>query len=273
MAGYTDEQKTAAENYVLPAMLREYGGQSDSDISADRFSGLLGLQSAAKPGILFLGFSSQPQVDVIASALGDVHTMVTTALQQVGVSWKVSASPYEKMFGTRALRSGASYDKRVIKVRATLNAIDAGLATRWTIRRSTADDVASYSSGNKLDIGTKWPAAGGKFAAGVLIHEIGHWTGLVDVCQVCQAQQLLDQHYQDQYTTQTLRCASNTPHGNAARNGSGHFIGIKRCKLLATTQKNLTVWNTDSYRWFCSYFFQSEVNQGAAAFTRDPIAW
>jgi hypothetical protein len=272
LPGFNAEQKTAMELF----MAGKLGKTTTNDATPDEFAAIraeMGCQSAAKPQFVFLGFDSQPIVNGIAGAFAELTTMVNSGLAQVGVSWKASSSPYEKIFGKSAMRSGASYALRVAKVRQVLNDIGASVNNAWVIRNdSGAGDVASYSDGNKLQIGSKWPTGGGKFAAGVLIHEIGHWTGLVDVCSHCQAQELLKKHFQ-MYTTAGLKCSKNGPHGADAARNEGHFIGITRSKLLATTQKNLTVWNADSYRWYCSYFHQDDVAAGAALVTTKAISW
>lgn len=61
------------------------------------------------------------------------------------------------------------------------------------------------------------------------------------------------------------QCTGNTPHGATAASGKGHFIGSKQVKRLAEKHKNATIYNTDSYRWYCYAFFKNEVDAGIAA--------
>lgn len=223
----------------------------------------LGPQVAAKPKLLFVGFEvGQSQVvNSIAAAFDEVSAMLDAGLRNVGLSGRLSATPYELLFGTKALRSGSSFLLRENKVREILNAIKDQLAQSWTIERK-GSDVASWSSGDRIAIGSAWPPNGGKFAAGILIHEMGHRQGLQDICAACRVADLKKAHFQF-YESEQLKCAKNDIHGPLAASNKGHFIGLKRSKLLATTQKNLTVWNADSYRWYCSYFFKTEVQAGA----------
>jgi hypothetical protein len=229
----------------------------------------LGPQSAVKPHLLFLRFPVDKQllVDQIAHAFDDVNEMLTAALAHVGQSNSFSLSPYELLFGKRSLRSGASYAQRETKVTNVLRAIQAGLMQNWTIKYDEiANDIASFSGGNRIAVGKAW-GGGGKFAAGFLIHEMGHWAGLVDVCSLCCDAQIRTKHFQAGYTTAQLNCLNNRGHATRDRiqAGQGHFIGYKRAKLLATTQKNLTVWNADSYRWYCYQFFKTEVTNSLPA--------
>ncbi|APW41535.1 hypothetical protein RS694_02515 [Rhodoferax saidenbachensis] len=225
----------------------------------------IGPQAVAKPKLLFIGFEAGElqMVNSIAAAFDDVNTMLDAGLQNVGVSGRFSATPYELLFGTKAMRSGSSFALRERKVKEVLEAIQTDLTKHWIIeRKATSSDVASWSAGDKIAIGSAWPQGGGKFAAGVLIHEMGHRQGLQDICAVCRAADLKTAHFQ-LYESESLKCSKNKPHGDLAASNGGHFIGIKRSRLLATTQKNLTVWNADSYRWYCSYFFKPEVQAGA----------
>lgn len=268
LPNYSEEQKThiryAFDLHGEVKALREETTEPEFRAS---LATAMRAQSAARPDILFVGFraNEQTKVDSIAAGFGLVATLVESGLANVGIYSNFYSTPYELLFGKHALRSGASYLLRKDKVTSVLTEIRNSLSRRWIIRNSVgAKDAASWSAGTKIEIGSSW-AGGGMFSAGVLLHEIGHYNGLVDVCSMpeCCGKFLRIEHFRPAFTTEQLECERNEVHGPQASKGSGHFIGLKRAKLLATTQKNLTVWNADSYRWYCSYFHKQEINAGA----------
>jgi len=279
LPGYSGEQKDAVKAALLTARQKiAYTALNTDVVTADQFAGFiagLGPQCAAKPDLLFLNFrpAQQGLVDEIGGAWGHVDTMVASGLSGAGLSNRDRPTPYELLFGRKTRFSGSSYALRQAKVGAVLQAVRDGLANKWVVKYDAiAQDIASWSAGNTIAIGTAFRPGGGKFAAGVLIHEMGHRAGLVDVCSYCLSQQLKAAHFQAGYTTAGLNCGNNKEHGKSVHvkdANAGHFIGMRRSKLLATTQKNLTVWNADSYRWYCCYFHRDEVTAttpaGAAA--------
>jgi hypothetical protein len=270
--GYSAEQMLALGG----ALDRKLGKNNDQEVSKAEFDNALAThspQAPARADILFVGFKAGQAelVASIAAAFDEVRVLVDAGLVGAGLSGTVFSTPYETLFGTKALRSGASYPLRHRKVVQVLTDIRTGLADRWVVEYKQYDnDVASWSGGTKVNIG-KGFKGGGKFAAGVLIHEMGHRKGLVDVCTACRRAQIRLEHFQGAYTTELLDCADNDGHGKDAMviANTGHFIGNRRTKLLATQQKNLAVWNADSYRWYCYRFFKDEVQRGAPK----PITW
>ena len=268
VTGYSEEQMMA----LAGALDKKLGKNSNETIPEDEFNAALATfspQAAARRDILFVGFKGTQQalVDTIATAFGDVITMVDSGLAGAGLSNATTPTPYEILFGKKTSRSTASYPLRQRKVTDMLTAIRTGVTDRWIVEYKERDgDIASWSGGTKINIGTGWRGTG-KYTTGFLIHEMGHRCGLVDVCSTCLRTQLTRSHYQPTYTYSALNCKRNDLHGGTpmVTANTGHFIGTRRCRMLALEQKNLTIWNADSYRWFCSYFHKTEVQAGTTA--------
>ncbi|MBI2771602.1 MAG: hypothetical protein HYX47_18400 [Burkholderiales bacterium] len=275
MGAYTAEQKAAIKSALVTLRQASNPAAANTDVvTQDQYNGFftaLGPQARGKPDLLFLNFTPalQDMVTGIADAFGHVDVMVASGLAGAGLSNAEQATTYELLFGKKTRTSWSSFPQRTAKVKAVLGVIRAGLAEKWVVKYdSIASDIASHSGGNTITIGTGWRPGGGKFAAGVLIHEMGHRAGLVDVCSFCLDAQLKKSHFQSGYATAGLNCAKNNEHGKSKYvkdANSGHFIGLKRSKLLPLVQKNLTIWNADSYRWYCSYFHKDDVTNTAPA--------
>ena len=281
---YSDFQKTLARSQIVNirgAVLTELTEEANFNAW---FEQRIGVQPSNASTLLFIDFGKnvgsgsdlslaevakeRRVVNEIASSFTEIRTMLTTALQHVGKFNTFSSTPYEICFGKHASRSNVSWAHRSAKVTDILTEIDASLDKKWVIQKAVGNDVASWSAGDKLAIGTGWTGAG-KFSAGVIIHELGHSIGLADVCDLCPYFNHVHEteHFHD-YTKVEIKCGKNSDHGKLT-GGKGHFIGLKRVKLLAKNKKNLTVWNTDSYRWFCYHFFKADVDRSLGR----PIVW
>lgn len=239
----------------------------------------------------FLGFD-QARVDELGACFDIAHAMLTEARPHVGLHTWPGKTKYEAAFGARAWH-GSSATRKAGLVRGDVNAesgflsrarfvrdkIDQMLADlrdpRWIVYRSTeAGDAAAAKGGlggYTMAIGPGFPRGrAGHFHAGVLIHEMGHNRGLADICDQCpEPKLLLESAHFVPYTDDNIPpCRANSKHGAMVVLGKGHFIGSKQVKRLAENHKNATIYNTDSYRWYCYAFFRNLVDAGIAEHKR-----
>ena len=238
--------------------------------------------------VRFIGFD-QERVNELGAGLDIALRMLEEAKRNVGLHTWPGKTHYESIFGSRAWhgssatrKAGAAagnanaesgFASRASYVRAKIDQMMDDLRDpRWILYKSNeAGDAAALKGGRGgylMAIGPAFPrGAVGHFHAGVLIHEVGHNLGLADVCGECQQhRQLLDAtHYAPRSDANIPQCTGNTPHGAMAASGKGHFIGSKQVKRLADAHKNATIYNTDSYRWYCYAFFKNEVDAGISA--------
>jgi hypothetical protein len=235
----------------------------DAEMNDERWAEQLalryGLQSAAKPNLIFIGFQSQARVDQIVAAMDIVGELLRAGLAQVGQWHWHSSSHYETYFGKK-VRTGrnVSWPRRELKVRNTVQAMIDNLAARawvfWDHAPGVGDDVATHSGGWVIKLGGAWPAvATREVVGGVLVHEMGHAAGLLDICEAsgCVAKLGATGHYVD-LDGETVRCRQPTHAGwDKIAGHKGHYTGGKRSRRLAADHKNLAVWNADNYRWFC----------------------
>lgn len=259
---YTPEQKNAInEQFGLAYIPADPAGPSEFKALFDKH---VGPQATSHPDLLFVGFPDLQAVKRIAAALDLVKGMVQRGIQYAGVSPTFTKSPYEMLFGAHRVRSH-HWLARVSLVQARLTDIANGTAAPWIIRRTVNDDVASWPGGNKLDIGSGFGTAQGHWAAGFLLHEIGHAKGrLEDICRTCHGTEATLTHYKHCNPAQPAKCGSNNTHKSAGV--SGHFSGkLDRVKSLASLNKNLTIWNADSYRWYCLYLYRGALDREVGA--------
>lgn len=242
---------------------------------------------AGRPGFHFIGFD-QATVDGLGGCLVHLRSMLETAQQHVGEYYAVFTSKYEEFFGTRAWHGSSAtkkaglaagnaqaqsgFESRSAYVRARFAELVAALDERWLfVKSNVRGDAASLAATGsyQISIGPAFPKGPpAHFHAGVLIHEMGHNLGLADVCQICHAHHLRDStHFVDRGRL-ACNAGQNGPHGDLAGDDNGHYIGSKRVRKLASDHKNMSVFNTDSYRWFCCAYYEAEVNRQRAEHVR-----
>lgn len=238
--------------------------------------------------VRFIGFE-QGRVNELGAGLDIALLMLEEAKRNVGLHTWPGKTHYETIFGARAWHGSSATRKagvaagnanaesgfalRASYVRAKIDQMMVDLRDpRWILYKSNdAGDAAALKGGRGgylMAIGPAFPRGlVGHFHAGVLIHEVGHNLGLADVCGECQQhRELLDSvHYAPRSDANIPSCTGNNAHGPMADAGKGHFIGLKQVKRLAEGHKNATIYNTDSYRWYCYAFFKNEVDAGLAA--------
>lgn len=241
--------------------------------------------------VRFVGFE-QARVDELGACLDTALAMLTEARRHVGLHTWPGKTPYESVFGARAwhgrsatrkagqaLRNAnaeSGFASRASYVRGKIDQMAADMGdARWMLYQSSeAGDAAALKGGvggYLMAIGPGFPLGpAGHFHAGVLIHEVGHNQGLADVCDQCQHHRPLLEgaHFMPHADANIPQCTGNTPHGRMVASGRGHFIGSKQVKRLAENHKNATVYNTDSYRWYCYAFCKNEVDAGITAHKR-----
>jgi len=231
------------------------------------------------PQFHFVGFD-QLAVDTFGNCLQYVLDMLQRGQQHVGEFNTFTNTTYEDYFGTRvwhgrsatkrnSAQALSGFELRTRYVRNMFTGLVNSHAQTWVLVRSIVPgDVGSLSTPGhyQMSIGPAFPrGAPGYFHASVIIHEMGHNLGLADVCSVCQRAQLADSaHF---VARVGLTCGDeNATHGsNGPANGQGHFISKRRCLTLASDHKNMAVFNTDSYRWFCCAYFSNEVDAEVSA--------
>ncbi|SEL31207.1 hypothetical protein SAMN05518845_106114 [Variovorax sp. YR750] len=237
--------------------------------------------------VRFVGFN-QERVDELGACLDTALVMLRKARADVGLHTWPGKTNYETIFGSRAWHGSSATRKAGIAagnaaaesgfmsrskyVREKLGQMEADLRDpRWMLYDSNERGDAAALKGGRggylMAIGPSFPkGTAGHFHAGVLIHEVGHNLGLADVCGECQQHRLLldAAHYTPRADADIPQCTGNNAHGPLAASGRGHFIGSKQVKRLAERHKNATIYNTDSYRWYCYAFFRNEVDAGIA---------
>ncbi|CAA2109070.1 hypothetical protein [Variovorax paradoxus] len=238
--------------------------------------------------IRFFGFD-QPRVNEFGACLDLAARMLAEARRHVGLHTWPGKTNFEAAFGSRAwhgmsttrkaglargnANAESGFASRSAYVRTKIDQMIADLASEsWMIYKSyEAGDAAALKGGRGgylMAIGPGFPrGALGHFHAGVLVHEVGHNLGLADVCGTCHRLLLDGAHFTPYADANIPQCSSNNTHGPMMAAG-GHFIGSKQTTRLAEHHKNATVYNTDSYRWYCYAFFKNEVASGIAEHKR-----
>ncbi len=265
----TLRQRIDAQNYpadrkaqVVSAMgksLYSLDSEMTDEIWAQQLASRYGLQSAARRDLIFIGFQDQGRVDQIVAAFSVVKDLLDAALPLVGQWHWNRSSHYETYFGKK-VRTGknVSWPRRELKVRNTIQAMIDNLTTKpwafWDHEPGVGDDVATHSGGWVINLGGAWPAvATREVTGGVLVHEMGHAAGLLDICESsgCVAKLGAVNHYVD-LNGEEVRCRKPTHASwDKIAGHKGHYTGGKRSRKLAAEHKNLAVWNADNYRWFC----------------------
>jgi hypothetical protein len=275
---YDHRDQRATVKRVLGTKSRGVAGYMDqvrTDAECEALWGQVVLRSNTHDQFHFVEFE-QARVDELAPCLGYVRDMLRAAQPGVGEHFGWSNSKYENFFGSRAWfgvsatkRAGiaagtgalSGYESRSAFVRTMFTDLLAAYARTWVLVRSIVPrDAASLSTPGhyQISIGPGFPRGRpGHLHAGVLIHEMGHNLGLVDVCSVCQRTQLDNAAHFVNHVG--LTCDDNATHGDEGPGGNGHFIGEARCKTLASEYKNMSVFNTDSYRLYCCAYYDAEV--------------
>ncbi|MGJ7534591.1 MULTISPECIES: hypothetical protein [unclassified Variovorax] len=237
--------------------------------------------------VRFVGFD-QARVDELGTCLDTALLMLQEARRHVGLYTWPGKTSYETIFGSRAWHGSSATRKagvaggnasaesgfasRASYVRTKIDQMVVDLRDpRWMVYDSKEKGDAALLKGGRggylMAIGPAFPkGAVGHFHAGVLIHEVGHNLGLADICGVCQEHHdlLNAAHYAPRADANIPQCSGNNAHGELAASGRGHFIGSKQVKRLADGHKNATIYNTDSYRWYCYAFFKNQVDAGIA---------
>lgn len=289
------DQKFARINHRRTVRLflsQGHGGQADymtinrqQDACTALYDAVV-IPSGARPQFNFVGFT-QARVTEFDRCLGLVGEMLQTASPHIGET-ATFGSHYEDCFGTKAWHGSSAtkraaiarnaqnpqsgFESRVAYVRTKFQDLIAAYAQPWLLVASTTRGDAAALAGldsHEIKIGPGFPrGAPAHFHAGVLIHEMGHNLGLADVCSVCHHTQLNDStHFVDRGR---LGCDAglNGDHGDTGPAGTGHYIGSARVRSLASNHKNMSVFNTDSYRWFCYAYWKAEITAQAALHER-----
>ena len=234
------------------------------------------MRTASHPNFQFIGFTFD-RVQEFSYCLGVLKEMVAKGLSQVGLFTYPGDTTFEKFFGTRpwhgrsaTVRAGgpnalSGFQSRAQYVRQMLTEMQANLAKTWIIFNDGTPNIAAslaYEGSFRIEIGKAFPKGLPKhYHAGILIHEMGHNVGLSDVCSLCHEAQLSNCAHFIAHGHLECKAGENARHGNLASQGRGHFIGSDRVKLLAKSYENMAVFNTDSYRCYCSSFWAKEANE------------
>jgi hypothetical protein len=293
----TEFKRFLADQYRVPAQLQDraadavwlhpIAGNSTSESLMAR-SGLV--VERRLHNSVFSGFT-QNEIDSIVKWWKRGAQILWCAEYDVGGYNRIGTSNYEKLFGKRGLRSDAGYEARAGFVGETIHAMTSALDQPWFIEKDNALRALAGSSGTG-SYALKLGALTNLAELGFLIHEWAHNAGMEDVCSACssalfekaaslsrmavrsQARMARERNRHDLYP-HSLRgtppqCANNAAHGGP--DGS-QFQGYERATRLARVSKHLSVWNADSYRWYCLLFFKYEANAAfQMRFGRTP-AW